>query len=158
MQTKNNFTKKDPDLRYVKYLTRLMDSEFRLPGTKFRFGLDPILGLIPGVGDLASYAVSGLIIFYISRYGASRKVIIMMIGNAALDAVIGSIPILGHLFDFYYKANERNLKLLQEHYEEGKYEGKGTKLLTVILLAFVIIFIVLVIVIWLVIAAILSLF
>ncbi|MGK7389919.1 MAG: DUF4112 domain-containing protein [Candidatus Cyclobacteriaceae bacterium M2_1C_046] len=158
MNTKNNFTKGDPDLRYVKYLTRLMDSEFSLPGTKFRFGLDPILGLIPGVGDIASYAVSGLIIFYISRYGASRKVIYMMVGNAALDAVIGSIPLLGHIFDFYYKANERNLRLLQEHYEEGKYQGKGTRFLTVLIIVFIVIFIILILIIWAIITAIFSLF
>lgn len=102
-----------------------MDSKFSLPGTRFRFGLDPILGLMPGIGDFISYGISGIIIYYVSRYGASRKVILKMIGNTAVDAVIGSIPLLGNIFDFVYKANERNLRLLQEHYEEGKHEGSG---------------------------------
>lgn len=147
-----------PDLRYIRQLTRLMDSQFRLPGTKFRFGLDPILGLIPGVGDLGSYAVSGLIIFYISRYGASRRVILMMVGNAALDAVIGSIPIVGQLFDFAYKANERNLRLLQEHYEEGKHLGKGRRYIAFFIAIFIILLILIFIAIWAIIAAIISLF
>ena len=116
-----------------------MDSKFRIPGTRFRFGLDPILGLIPGVGDLASYGISGLIIFYLSRYGASRKVILMMIGNAALDAIIGSIPIIGQIFDFAYKANERNLRILSEHYEYGKYQGRGTRYIVFFIILFMII-------------------
>ena len=150
--------KKDPDLKYVKQLTKLMDSKFQLPGTKFRFGLDPILGLIPGIGDLASYAISGLIILYISRYGASRKVVYKMIGNVALDTIIGSIPILGHLFDFYYKANERNLKLLQEHYEEGKHEGKGTIYVIILIMIFVIVLALLAILIGFLITGIVELF
>lgn len=156
--TYSEFAKRNPDLKYVKYMTRLMDSEFKLPGTKFRFGLDPILGLIPGVGDLASYAISGLIILYITRYGASRKVIYKMFGNVALDALIGSIPVIGHVFDFVYKANERNLKLLQEHYEEGKHQGKGTKYLALFLVIFFLILIALIILLWALIAFIVGLF
>jgi len=118
-----------PDLKWVDRITRIMDSRFRIPGTNFRFGLDPILGLIPGLGDATSFAISGALIYYMAKHGVSRKVIIMMLGNIALDATFGSIPILGNIFDFLFKANQRNVSLLKRHYEEKKYQGKGTGLL-----------------------------
>jgi hypothetical protein len=118
-----------PDLSWVDNLTHLMDSRFRLPGTNFRFGLDPILGLLPGVGDATSMLISGVLIFYMYRNGASRKAMLMMIGNVVLDTVIGSIPILGNIFDFAYKANERNIRIMKRHYHEGRYQGKGTGIL-----------------------------
>lgn len=123
-----------PDLRWVDKITKVMDSKFRIPGTHFRFGLDPILGLLPGLGDATSLAVSSVLIYYMYRYGASRKLVIMMAGNVVLDAVIGSIPILGTIFDFAYKANERNMRLLKRHYQEGKYRGGGTGILVAIVL------------------------
>ncbi len=115
-----------PDLFWVEEITRLMDSKFRIPGTDFRFGLDPLLGLFPVVGDVTSFAISGGLVMYMLRHGASRKVIILMLLNIFLDATIGSIPILGNIFDFYYKANTRNINLLRKHYQEGKYQGGGT--------------------------------
>ena len=126
-----------PDLKWVDRITRIMDSKFKIPGTNFRFGLDPILGLLPGLGDATSLAISGSLIYYMAKHGVSRKVIIMMLGNVALDALFGSIPILGNIFDFYYKANTRNIRLLKRHYEERKYQGKGTGLLVGIALVIV---------------------
>ncbi|MEM9832008.1 MAG: DUF4112 domain-containing protein [Bacteroidota bacterium] len=124
-----------PDLKWVDKITQIMDSKFRIPGTNFRFGLDPILGLIPGLGDATSLAISGTLVYYMAKHGVSRKVVIMMLGNIALDAIFGSIPILGNLFDFFYKANTRNIRLLKRHYEERKYQGKGTGILIGIALA-----------------------
>lgn len=102
-----------------------MDARFQIPGTRMRFGLDPVLGLVPVLGDLAGFAVSGALILYMLRFGASRKVIALMVLNATLDATIGSIPVLGWVFDAYYKANQRNIRLLKEHYHEGKHQGSG---------------------------------
>lgn len=119
-------------------MARLLDSQFRLPGTNFKFGLDPLLGFIPLAGTVSTFALSGLLVFTMARHGASRKVMIMMFGNIILDALIGSVPIIGDLFDFVYKANDRNVRLLRQHYHEGKYTGSGTGLLlgaAVILLA-----------------------
>lgn len=135
-----------------------MDSKFRIPGTRFRFGLDPVLGLIPGIGDLASYGISGLIIYYLSRYGASRKVILMMMGNAALDAIIGSIPIVGQIFDFTYKANERNLRILTEHIEEGKHYGRGNRYIVFFIFIFIMILVLIGLAVWAIITAISNLF
>jgi hypothetical protein len=118
-----------PDLGWVDQLTYLMDNRFRLPGTGFRFGLDPILGLVPGVGDAISLAISGVLITYMYRHGASRKALIMMIGNVVLDATFGSIPLIGNIFDFAYKANDRNIRIMKRHFEEGKYQGSGTGIL-----------------------------
>ncbi|WP_303311718.1 DUF4112 domain-containing protein [Hymenobacter sp. BT730] len=126
----------DERLRWVERVARLMDSQFRLPGTSFRFGLDPLLGLIPVVGDLSTFAVSGALLLTMMRHGASRHLVVRMALNILLDTVIGAIPIIGNLFDFAYKSNERNVELLRRHYAEGKYTGSGKGLIVVVMLAF----------------------
>jgi hypothetical protein len=115
-----------PDLYWIEEIVRLLDSKYRLPGTRFRFGLDPIIGFFPVIGDLTSFVISGGLILYMLRYGVSRKVVILMLLNISVDAVIGSIPVIGNIFDFYFKANSRNIKLLRQHYQEEKHQGKGT--------------------------------
>ncbi|GAB3536951.1 hypothetical protein GCM10027443_28570 [Pontibacter brevis] len=116
-------------LKWVDYMARIMDNQFKLPGTNFRFGLDPVLGLLPVAGDLASFAMSATIILTMARHGASGKLVVLMLINLAIDTVIGSVPILGNIFDFAFKANERNVRLLRRHYEEGKYQGSGKGIL-----------------------------
>ncbi|GAA4364460.1 hypothetical protein GCM10023185_34030 [Hymenobacter saemangeumensis] len=127
-------------LRWVERIVHLMDSQFRLPGTRFRFGLDPLLGLLPVVGDLSSLAVSGALLLTMMRHGASGAVVVRMAFNILLDTVIGSIPVIGNLFDFAFKANERNLSLLRRHYAEGRHQGSGKGLLLVIILGFLLVF------------------
>src|SRR5688572_26515644 len=112
-------------LKDAERLVRLMDSQFQLPGTKFRFGLDGLLGLMPGAGDLSTFAVSGYMPVIIARNGASGFVLARMIVNVLLDAAIGSIPLIGDLFDLVFKANIRNLRLMQEHYTEGRHRGSA---------------------------------
>lgn len=126
-----------PNLYWVEEMVRLLDAKFRFPGTRFRFGLDPILGLFPVVGDLTSFAISGGLILYMLRYGVSRKVVTLMLLNITVDAIIGSIPIIGHVFDFYFKANSRNIRLLKKHYQEGKYQGSGTWIILLVFLLLV---------------------
>ena len=121
-----------PDLYWIEEIIRLMDTKFRLPGTNFRFGLDPILGLLPVIGDFTSFAISGGLLLYMLKFGTSRKVIILMVFNIFLDATIGSIPVIGHVFDFYFKANTRNINLLRKHYQEGKYQGSGTWIIVLV--------------------------
>jgi hypothetical protein len=120
-------------MRHVERIARLMDSEFTIPGTTFRFGLDPVIGLIPGIGNLATTAVSGMLIWTMMRHGASNNVVIRMALNLVIDAVVGAIPILGNLFDFAYRANDRNVELLRRHYEEGKYQGSGRGIIIAVL-------------------------
>jgi hypothetical protein len=124
----------------VERVAHLMDSQFKLPGTRFRFGLDPLLGLLPIVGDLSTLAVSGALLMTMMRHGASRNVVIRMALNIMIDTVIGAIPILGNIFDFAYKSNERNVELLRRHYAEGKYQGGGRGLLVLVLLGMLVFF------------------
>jgi len=92
-----------------------LDAGIRVPGTNLRFGLDPILGLIPGVGDAAGAVLAGWILVEAIRLGASRATLIRIAGNLALDAVVGAVPVLGDIFDFAWKANLRNVALLERH-------------------------------------------
>lgn len=129
-------------LRDIKRFTKVLDTQFKLPGTNFRFGLDPILGLVPGAGDVLSYVLSGGLVVAMARNGASGQVVTKMVINVVLDTIIGAIPLIGTLWDFTYKANSRNLRLLQEHYEEGKYKGsaKGVLLKLIIVLGVLLLF------------------
>ena len=126
----------DERLRWVERIARLMDSQFQLPGTRFRFGLDPLLGLLPIVGDLSTLAVSSALLLTMMRHGASGAVVVRMALNILLDTVIGAIPIVGNVFDFAYKSNERNVALLRRHYADGQHRGSGKGLLVLVLLVF----------------------
>jgi Domain of unknown function (DUF4112) len=110
----------DPDLAHLDALAKLLDNQFRVPGTNFTFGLDGIVGLIPYLGDLAGFAVSGLLLRTMLRKGAGPVLMLRMMGNFVLDAVVGVIPLLGDVFDFGFKANRRNVALLKEYYADGK--------------------------------------
>lgn len=103
----------EPVAPELEMLSHLMDSAFRVPGTSIRFGLDPVLGLVPGVGDFASMFVSVLILASAVRYGVPRITLIRMALNTGLDFVVGAIPVVGDAFDVWFKSNQRNLELLQ---------------------------------------------
>jgi Domain of unknown function (DUF4112) len=122
----------DPTLRIVERISRLLDSRFIIPGTNIRFGIDPIMSLIPVLGDFLTYMVSAALIYTMHNHGASRKVVIKMILNSTLDAVAGSIPIVGTIFDVFYRSNDKNMRLLREHYVEGKHQGSGNGIIIVI--------------------------
>ena len=105
----------DDPLARARALTRLLDSAARVPGTSFRFGLDPLLGLVPGLGDVAGAALSGYVVLLASRFGAPKSVLVRMLGNVVVDTVGGTIPLVGDLFDAGWKSNTRNLALLEQH-------------------------------------------
>ncbi|NDK56986.1 DUF4112 domain-containing protein [Pontibacter fetidus] len=135
-------------LKWINHMVKLMDNQFRVPGTNFRFGLDPILGLLPVAGDLASFGVSAMLVMTMARHGASGKLVALMLVNIALDTLIGSIPILGNVFDFFFKANERNVRLLTRHYQEGKYQGSGKGVFLGVLIGILVLFVFLIWVLW----------
>lgn len=116
-------------LKWVERVSRLLDEQFVVPGTNFRFGLDPIINLFPIAGDAAGFIISAALVLTMAKHGVSRKVLILMVLNVLVDGLIGAIPLIGQIFDFYYKANARNINLLKQHYEEGKHQGSGTGLL-----------------------------
>lgn len=124
---------KKPNLENLDALARLMDAQFRVPGTSIRFGLDALIGLVPGMGDFSTFLVSGYMISVLAKNGASRFVLARMVWNIVLDALVGSIPVLGDIFDVAFKANQRNLQLMREHYQEGKHRGGAWKLVVPIL-------------------------
>ena len=99
----------------MRALARLLDSAVRVPGTNVRVGLDAVLGLIPGVGDLAGAGLSGYIILAAARMGAPTPVLLRMVLNVATETVVGAIPLLGDLFDVGWRANLRNTALLERH-------------------------------------------
>ena len=121
-----------PGIKGIEQIARLMDSRFMIPGTKIRFGIDPILSLFPIFGDLITYIISGALIYIMHTQGASRNVVIKMILNSTLDTLIGAVPLVGTIFDIFYRANDRNVRLLKEHYFEGKHQGSGNGLLLLI--------------------------
>lgn len=101
-------------------MAKLMDSQFRIPGTNMRFGLDGIIGLIPYAGDIAGFLVSGILMRLMLQKGAGPLIMLRMLGNFVIDALVGTIPLFGDLFDFGFKANRRNVELLKKYYASGE--------------------------------------
>jgi len=96
-------------------LSRLLDVAYRVPGTKIRFGVDALLGLLPGVGDVASAALSSYLIYEAYRLGAPRRALALMVGNVAFDTMIGAVPLVGDAVDVFWRANVRNMRILRRH-------------------------------------------
>ncbi|MFQ6548183.1 DUF4112 domain-containing protein [Aestuariibius sp. 2305UL40-4] len=105
----------DPELEALERLARRMDSAFRIPLTGIRIGWDSLIGLIPGIGDAAAVAPAGYIVYRARQLGAPDHLLLRMGSNIVLDAVLGSMPLLGDLFDVGFKANRRNVALLRKH-------------------------------------------
>jgi hypothetical protein len=103
------------ELERLRGLSRLLDSAIGIPGTRYSFGLDAIIGLVPGIGDAISAMFSIYIIFQAARLGVPRSILARMIGNVGVDTIIGEIPLLGDLFDVGFKSNIRNLSLIEQH-------------------------------------------
>ena len=103
----------------------LLDSAFRVPGTNLTFGLDPILGLIPGLGDLTTPLFAALLLLHAVRLRIPRVVQLRMLINAAIDFAVGIIPVVGDAFDFGWKANVRNLALLERYARPGTKASRG---------------------------------
>ncbi|MBW1760925.1 MAG: DUF4112 domain-containing protein [Deltaproteobacteria bacterium] len=104
----------------AEHLVTLLDDRFRIPGTDFRFGLDPIIGILfPGIGDAVTGAGSVGLLALALRRGVPRVVLLRMLLNILVDVVAGSLPIVGDIFDAAYKSNRRNLELIREHEDSG---------------------------------------
>jgi hypothetical protein len=108
-----------PEFQWIDYISSLLDNKYRIPFTQVRFGADFLVGLIPTVGDWLSFGISSILVFAMMRRGIGVGMLLKMLGNITLDATVGSIPILGDIFDLHYKANRRNVAMLKQYYVEN---------------------------------------
>ena len=99
-------------------LARVMDSNWRIPFTRVRFGADSLLGLIPGVGDAIGMGISLYALVLAQRMGAPKSLLFKMLANSAIDAGVGAIPLVGDVFDVFFKSNTKNLKLVTDFIEQ----------------------------------------
>jgi hypothetical protein len=109
------------DDEHLEYLVALLDDIFRIPLTGIRFGLDPLIGLIPGVGDWLTGAVSFLILVAGWQRGLPRVALVRMVVNIGIDSLVGTIPVLGDVFDVGWKSNRKNFTLLQAYREPQRH-------------------------------------
>ena len=118
MPTDTTFARRRPDrasdLERVDRLARLLDTRYGIPGTRLRFGLDSLIGLIPGIGDAATLVPSVWIIAVAWKHDVPKRTIARMAWNSGVDFAVGSIPFAGDLFDLFYKSHRKNAVLLRE--------------------------------------------
>ncbi len=107
-------------LKRIQRLAKLMDTAWGIPFTRWRFGLDSVLGLIPGAGDAVNLGVSLYTLNLARKLGAPNSLLLRMAANAGVDFGLGSVPILGDIFDLFFKSNTRNLKMLTAFLEQQK--------------------------------------
>ncbi len=110
----------DATRRQADTMSYVLDTAFRIPGTNWRFGLDPIIGLIPGLGDVLGGGISTYILYLAARAGAPRSLLARMLVNIGIDTVVGVIPLIGIVLDVGYKANVRNTALLRRFLDDPK--------------------------------------
>jgi hypothetical protein len=120
------------NLDLMRRWARIFDSQFHIPGTNIRFGIDPILGLVPGIGDLATPVLSMFMVWHGARLRVPKVVLARMVLNALIDAVAGLVPVLGDLFDFGWKATAWNLALLERHAMPGQRATSGDYLFVIL--------------------------
>jgi hypothetical protein len=119
----------------LRNVAQLLDSAFLVPGTRWRVGLDPILGLVPGIGDLVSPLFTAGILWQARELGIPKVVQLRMIFNVAIDALVGVVPLVGDLFDFAWKANDMNMALLERHAREEHPAAPGDWVFVVAMIA-----------------------
>jgi hypothetical protein len=116
------------DAARVRTLARVLDSAIRIPGTGITIGLDSIVGLVPGIGDVAGGLMSGYIVLISARLGAPPALVARMILNLGVDTIVGSVPLVGDLFDVGYRANIRNAALLDRHLADPGAARRSSRL------------------------------
>jgi hypothetical protein len=116
----------------ARFLAEWLDQRFTIPGTSIRIGLDPILGLIPGIGDMIANLAGSAILLIAAQYGLPKIVLLRMGLNVALNAMIGAIPVFGDVFSIWFRSNVKNAQLLERYVSaEGRASTSGTWLLVI---------------------------
>lgn len=114
-------------IQRLRKLSRILDNAIAIPGTRFRIGLDPVLGLLPGAGDFIGTVLSAYIVFEAARLGLPREALGRMVFNILLESAVGTVPVLGDWFDFAWKANVRNMELLETHLNIPKESERANR-------------------------------
>jgi hypothetical protein len=109
-------------LARLNMLARTMDSLFAIPGTRLRLGVDSLIGLVPIAGDVVAHAISAYLIWEARKLGVSKFTLWRMVGNTLIDTVVGAVPLVGDAFDVVFRANMKNMRLLQRHLEKQGYQ------------------------------------
>ena len=120
-------------LRRLRSLAWLLDSAIQLPGTRFRVGLDAIVGLIPGLGDLVGVLLSSFIVREAARAGAPPSVLVRMAWNVLVEGIVGMVPLAGDVFDAAWKANQRNVALLEAHFDHPQRTRRSSRVFVALL-------------------------
>jgi hypothetical protein len=112
-------------IAWVDALATLLDSALVIPGTGVRFGLDPLIGLVPTVGDIVTTALSLFIVHEAYQLGAPGYILLRMLSNVVVDGALGAVPVVGDAFDVLWRANRRNVRLLREWLEREEWRSEG---------------------------------
>ncbi|MGV0027827.1 DUF4112 domain-containing protein [Phormidesmis priestleyi] len=121
-------------LQRLRSLAHLLDNAIGIPGTRYRIGIDPLIGLLPGGGDLVMAGFSVYIVWEAARMGLPRSTVTQMVSNLVLDTVAGTVPMLGDLMDVTWKANSKNVALLEAHLETSPRHKKADRGFVLLLL------------------------
>jgi hypothetical protein len=125
-------------LEALRKVAHLLDSAFVVPGTSYRVGLDPILGLVPGLGDLVSPLFTIGILWQARELALPRIIQLRMIFNVAIDSLVGAVPVVGDLFDFTWKANNKNMALLERYAQEERTASAADWLFVILMVMLVV--------------------
>jgi hypothetical protein len=112
---RDRFANRRMRTQHLERLAWILDNSIRIPGTNYRIGVDGLIGLIPGLGDIIGALLSSYIVAAASQVGVPGVVLVRMALNIALESIIGAIPVVGDIFDFVWKANKRNVELLNQY-------------------------------------------
>ena len=130
----SNQNSNDIILKRLRTLTHVLDNAIPIPGTPYRIGLDPLLGMIPAGGDIAGAAVSAYIVVSAAKLGLPRESLVRMVMNILLEVFVGTVPVLGDLFDVAWKANARNVRLLKAHLQSPQPRRQADRVFFVVLM------------------------
>jgi hypothetical protein len=121
-------------LQRLRQLSYVLDNAIPIPGTGYRIGLDPIIGLLPGAGDTVAGVLSAYIVVEAARMGVPRETLVRMASNIVLEVVLGAVPMLGDVFDAAWKANAKNIALLETHIDTPQSQRSGDRLFLILLI------------------------
>jgi hypothetical protein len=128
----------------VRVIAKLLDNSIAIPGTSWKIGFDPLIGLIPGIGDLIGAVLSGYIVLEAARAEASALTLARMLVNVGVDTLVGAVPALGDVFDAAWKANTKNVALLERHLtERGPVTAERPRAIGAMILALIVLIVIL---------------